>query len=138
MPERGMEDHDDRDFPGAYAEGFAFRAADRADDAEPEASDWTFRGYDREIIDRVWGFAEAVAGNDPELWRKDEFGAWICRREYGNRRSDFGWEIADTGGMIGGIAALRPMQWQNFLDQVAATTQSRITAEGLRNVRRLL
>ncbi len=36
-----------------------------------------------------------------------------------------------------GIVALRPMQWQNYVDHVAAVTQSKITADGLRNVRRL-
>ena len=106
---------------------------------EPERSSWDFSGYDREIVARVWKFAATVDGNDPELWRKDEFGAWIQRLDYGNRRSEFGWEICDTslGRGDAGIVALRPMQWQNYVDHVAAVTQSKITADGLRNVRKL-
>ena len=106
---------------------------------EPQHSTWEFSGYDREIISRVWQFASTVDGNDPELWRKDEFGAWIQRLDYGNRHSEFGWEICDTslGRGESGIVALRPMQWQNYVDQVAAVTQSKITADGLRNVRKL-
>ncbi len=90
----------------------------------------------REIRDRAWENGERVQGNDPALWRKDEFGAWIHRLEYGNRRSEFGWEWLETSGRAGGT--VRPLQWQNYVDQVAAHTQSRVTARGLRNSRRLL
>jgi hypothetical protein len=103
-------------------------------------SRWTFRGYEREIVDRVWTFAAPISGNDRELWRKDEFGAWIYRLDYGNRRSDFGWEIGDSslGGRESSLLSLRPIQWQNYIDLVAANTQCRVTADGLRNMRRLI
>ena len=102
--------------------------------------DFTPAGYDRGVIDTVWEYAAVIEGNDPDLWRKDEFGAWLYRTDYGRRNSDFGWEICDinAGRGSGGVAALRPMQWQNYLDQAAAMTQSRVTADGLRNVRELL
>ena len=77
------------------------------------------RGYERELIQSVWEFAEAVSGNDPELWRKDEFGDWIYRFDYGRRSSEFGWEIFDPG--VGrhaqGVYAMRPMQWQGYIRQ---------------------
>lgn len=99
-----------------------------------------FRGFEREVVERVWALGALVVGNDPALWRKDEFGAWMHRLDYGNRHSQFGWEIWD--GSLGrgslGLAALRPLHWQNYLDQLAAETQSRVTADGLRNMRRLL
>ena len=105
-----------------------------------DATDWTAHSYEREVVDRVWSTAHAVAGNDEALWRKDEHGAWIYRLDYGRRHSDFGWEIYDpVPGLNGsGISALRPLQWMNYLDLIASTTQSRITADGLRNTRRLL
>ena len=108
--------------------------------APPNESRWSFRGYEREIVDRVWSFAIPVDGNDSELWRKDEFGAWIYRLDYGNRRSDFGWEIGDSsrGGREASLLSLRPIQWQNYIDLVAANTQCRVTADGLRNIRRLI
>ena len=37
-----------------------------------------------------------------------------------------------------GVAALRPMQWQNHLDFLVASRSSIMTADGLRNARRLL
>lgn len=105
-----------------------------------DATDWTAHSYEREVVDRIWATAHAVPGNDAELWRKDEYGAWIYRLDYGRRHSEFCWEIYDPApGLRGsGLSALRPLQWMNYLDRIASSTQSRITADGLRNTRRLL
>ena len=105
-----------------------------------DATDWTAYAYDREVVDRVWATARAVPGNDPATWRKDEHGAWIHRMEFGRRHSDFGWEIYDPSAGHGGsgLSVLRPLQWLNYLDRVASSTQTRVTADGLRNTRRLL
>ena len=107
---------------------------------EEVRSDWESPRYDRELIDQVWQHGQEIRGNDATLWRKDEFGAWIHRLHYGNRRSEYGWEILDlTHAPQGsGVIALRPLHWQNYIDQVAAHTQSRTTAMGLRNTRQLL
>ena len=107
---------------------------------EEAATDWTFHTYEREVVDRVWATAAAVPGNDPALWRKDEHGAWMHRLEFGRRHSEFGWEIYDPSvGLSGsGLSALRPLHWLNYLDMVASHTRSRVTADGLRNTRRLL
>ena len=112
----------------------------RISEEPPEDRQTVFPGYDKEIVDRVWLFAERVDGNDPALWRKDEHGAWINRQDYRNRHSQFGWEIADsTSARRGhGITTLRPLQWQNYLDFRAASSGSEITADGLNNTRRLL
>lgn len=98
------------------------------------------RGYGAEVIQSVWETAQPVAGNDPQVWRRDESGAWIHRLAYRNRRSEFGWEIADCAYTLRafGLAALRPMQWQNYVDFLVASRGSVITADGLRNVRKLL
>ena len=112
----------------------------RISEVPPDRSASVFPGYDREIVDRVWLFAQKIEGNDPFLWRKDENGAWINRLDYRNRRSQFGWEIADsTRARRGhGITTLRPLQWENYLDFRAAESRSQITADGLNNSRRLL
>jgi hypothetical protein len=96
--------------------------------------------YAQEVIERVWQSAQIVTGNEPDLWRKDERGAWIHRPSYRDRHNEFGWEIADCAFTQGsfGIAALRPMQWQNHVDFMMASRQSIVTADGLRNARRLV
>ncbi|MDF1658832.1 MAG: hypothetical protein P1U58_14550 [Verrucomicrobiales bacterium] len=90
--------------------------------SEPSAAQYSIsvaRGYEREVVESVWNFAEIVPGNDPDLWRKDECGNWIRRLDYGRRESEFGWEIFDPG--VGrhsqGVYAMRPMQWVHFLEQ---------------------
>ncbi len=111
------------------------------DDRElPAFSRWEAQIYAGDIIEQVWQHGEAIRGNDSALWRKDEFGAWIHRLEFGNRRSEYGWEIFNPrlSRHEEDLVLLRPLQWQNYIDQVAARTQSRVTAEGLRNTRRLL
>lgn len=107
-----------------------------------DSTDWAPAVWDREVVDRVWSFAARVAGNDGALWRKDEWGAWIHRLDYGRRHSEFGWEIHDPAASLSGtgngIDSLRPLHWRNQLDSLASQTQARVTADGPRNVRRLL
>jgi hypothetical protein len=109
-------------------------APDRNDEGESGC-------YDREVVERVWNLGQAVPGNDPAVWRKDEFGAWMHRQEYRNRHSEFGWEIVDYGyrARASGISAFRPMQWQNHVDfLVAERNHAVVSADGLRNARRLI
>ena len=107
---------------------------DLASELEPE------RGFEVGVVEQIWASGSMVAGNDPAIWRKDEKGAWIHRLAYRNRNSEFGWEIAESAYTAKGfgIAALRPLQWQNYLDFLVAARTSFITADGLRNSRRLL
>ncbi len=66
-----------------------------------------FGSFDRSVVDEVWESAETISGNDAALWRRDENGDTICRSEYGNRSSSFGWEIKSGG-------QLKPLHIQNF------------------------
>ena len=94
--------------------------------------------FDDDTIRQVWEKGRAVSNNDPNVWRKDECGAWIRRTEHGNRDSQYGWEI-DHIDPEGGdeLANLRPLQWEN---NVATSDTGQltcvVTAEGTRNVRR--
>lgn len=47
----------------------------------------------QEIINSVWNRASEVEGRDRDVWRRDPCGALIRHEDYGNRSSDFGWEI---------------------------------------------
>ena len=72
---------------------------------------------DQELKKRVWCKALSVEGYNNSAIRKDPCGAWIIYDEYGNRESDYGWEIDHAYPLaLGGgddIDNLRPMQWQN-------------------------
>lgn len=106
--------------------------------AARDATNWVSPSWTEEVVIRTWQLGTPVEGNDPALWRKDEFGAWIHRLDYGRRSSEFGWEIHEDTHSGTTERRLRPLQWQNHLDLLASETRSRVTADGLRNTRRLL
>lgn len=55
-----------------------------------------------DVIQKVWEKGRVVLNNDSAVWRQDECGAWIGRKYYGNRDSQYGWEIdhISPGGPI--------------------------------------
>ncbi len=64
----------------------------------------------------VWQKARAIPGMDSSLWRRDDYGELIRRDEYGNRHSQYGWEIdhIDPWGPDS-VDNLRPLNWvDNF------------------------
>lgn len=73
--------------------------------------------FNKEIIKRVWGKALPLLNDDPNRVRKDKCGAWIVFDEYGNRNSQFGWEIDHiipiSKGGTDEIENLLPLQWEN-------------------------
>jgi len=68
-------------------------------------------------LDAIWSKASTVQGNDPSRWRKDECGAWIGKKEYGDRDSEYGWEIHHIDGNPDNNipSNLLPLQWKNNL-----------------------
>ncbi len=74
--------------------------------------------HTQEFLDNVWKKARKVQGHLSDIWRKDQCGAWIKKSDYGDRDSQFGWEvdrISPSGKYI--ISNCRPLQWQNNLSK---------------------
>ena len=73
-------------------------------------------GFSEEMIQKVWKKGRVVSNNDPDLWRKDQCGAWIKRSQYGNRESSFGWEIdhirPKARGGSDSNRNLQPLHWK--------------------------
>lgn len=69
----------------------------------------------------VWSKGTIVQGYDSAIYRKDQCGAWIRYSDYGNRSSQYGWEIdhitPDSKGGGDTLSNLRPLQWQNNVDK---------------------
>ena len=66
--------------------------------------------------DKVWAKAIIDPNNDPGNFRKDHYGNWIQYSQYGNRDSDYGWEIdhhmPESMGGPDYISNLYPVQWR--------------------------
>jgi hypothetical protein len=94
--------------------------------------------FSDEDIQKVWEKGDAVTGQDAGKWRKDKCGAWIGRDKYGNRQSDYGWEIDHIDPDGGdGMSNLRPLQWENNLDKSDKKRLTCIvTSEGVDNVKK--
>lgn len=61
--------------------------------------------------------ATIVPGYDPAVIRQDRCGAWIKLKDYGNRDSNWGWEIdhivpTSNGGQHV-IENVQPLHWRN-------------------------
>ncbi len=84
---------------------------DTVEVAEPHES------FPREIVDEVWENAKLSPGNDAALWRRDKWGSLICRSEYGNRYSSFGWEIVESepGSSLLGAVELQAVHFDNVV-----------------------
>jgi hypothetical protein len=94
--------------------------------------------FSEEDIQKVWEKGKTASPNDPNKYRKDDCDAWMSRNAYGNRDSDYGWEI-DHIDPDGGdnLENLRPLQWENNVDK---SDKKRLTcvvaSEGVNNIKK--
>lgn len=96
--------------------------------------------FTEDTIQKVWEKGSVVPNNDPKVWRKDQCAAWIARNKYGNRNSQYGWEIdhikpkSEGGGDE--LSNLRPLQWENNTSKESGRLTCPVTASGKDNVRK--
>lgn len=97
-------------------------------------------GFPADVIKQVWEKATAVPGYSPNEWRKDQCGAWIGWQYYGNRNSQYGWEVDHitcvANGGTDALSNLRPLQWENNASRQDGRLSCVIVASGTDNVRR--
>lgn len=96
--------------------------------------------FTEEQIQKVWEKATVVGGNDSNVYRKDECGAWIARKQYGNRNSSYGWEIDHIKPQSKGggdeLSNLRPLQWENNMSKSDGRLVCVVIADKENNVKK--
>ena len=88
--------------------------------------------------DEVWEKGHQVSNNDPDKYRKDDCGAWIKYSMYGERDTEYGWEIdhivPESKGGSNNISNLRPLHWKNNLEKGDGKLARYVTAQSEHNI----
>lgn len=92
-----------------------------------------------DVVQQVWNKAKHVSEeNERRGFRKDECDAWISRSQYGNRNSQYGWEIdhirPKAKGGADAPSNLRPLQWENNASKSDDRLVCVVTARDTENV----
>lgn len=96
--------------------------------------------FSDETIKKVWEKATIVPGYSSSEWRKDQCGAWIGWKFYGNRNSQYGWEIDHivpvSKGGSDAQSNLRPLQWENNARRQDDRLSCVVTSQDNKNIRK--
>lgn len=72
--------------------------------------------FTEDEIEAVWQKALIQPNNNPDIFRKDYAGAWICKTSYG-KKTEYGWDIDFVKPLSKGgtneLSNLEPLQWEN-------------------------
>lgn len=95
--------------------------------------------FSEQVVQKVWEKGAVASGNDPQVWRKDQCEAWMGRAQYGNRNSQYGWEIDHIKPVSEGggdeLSNLRPLQWENNASKQNGRLTCAVTSAGTGNGR---
>ena len=87
-----------------------------------------------ETVNAVWRKGKSVGKNDPNVWRHDKCTAWMRRSAYGDRKSQYGWEIDHINSNGSDVLSnLQPLQWENNVDKSDGRLKCNVKSDGKDN-----
>ena len=74
--------------------------------------------YTTEQLKEIWAKGEpSTANGNAAKWRKDEYGSLMKYDDYGDRTSEYGWEVDHIISLADGgpdeMSNWQPLQWEN-------------------------
>lgn len=77
--------------------------------------------WSEETKKAVWKKASPIPDLDSNIWRRDKCGMNMKYSDYGNRDSEYGWEIDHINPVSNGgsddLSNLQPLHWSNNADK---------------------
>lgn len=96
--------------------------------------------YSKDIIEAVWAKAFVQSANDPNVFRKDYAGAWICKSQYNKPEMPYCWVIdrlrpVEQGG-TDDISNLYPLFISNHNKKGAnyPEWETDMSSDGIKNI----
>ena len=95
--------------------------------------------FSDDMIQSVWEKGIIVKGYNPDVLRKDHWGAWIIKNHYGTCKSEYSWEVdhisPQSDGGTDDISNLRPLQWENKTFRQGTQFIGTVTSHFVNNIR---
>lgn len=95
--------------------------------------------FTEDTIQKVWNNAKVVQNENPNVVRMDKCNAKILRKEYGNRNSEYGWEIDHikpiSKGGTDDISNLQALHWENNVAKATDDLVCKITYKDGKNTK---
>jgi hypothetical protein len=95
--------------------------------------------FSKETVQKVWEKGTIASNNDPNVYRKDECGAWIKRDQYEvtDEELSYGWTIEGiipySNDVNNDISNLKPLQWENNKNKMNGKYRSKVVSDGVSN-----